>query len=122
MRTGNIFCLSKEPTEFPTVGAIRTISVLPAITKMYELLLLQFLNEEVKRINDIPENQRGFREKTSTFDNLLDLFSLIKGAKQLQQRYRDARPRVPVASRRTQYLLFIDFRKAFDRVNRDILY
>lgn len=46
-RTGRIFCLSKELTEYPSVGAIRTISILPAVTKLYELMLIQLLKADI---------------------------------------------------------------------------
>lgn len=40
LRVGRIFCLSKERTEYPSVGGIRTIAILPTTTKLYELSLL----------------------------------------------------------------------------------
>lgn len=45
---------------------------------------------------------------------------MISDSKRLQQEYRRSNVRVP--DRRKQYLLFIDFAKAFDKVNRDILF
>lgn len=80
MRTGRIFCLSKEATEYPTVGAIRTIFIAPTITKTYELALLQHLQIEMSRLNALHESQRGFRDKCSTFENLVDLFAVMKGS------------------------------------------
>lgn len=40
IKTGRIFALSKEETEYPRKGKIRTISILPALTKLYELVIL----------------------------------------------------------------------------------
>jgi replication-associated recombination protein RarA len=38
----------------------------------------------------------------------------------IQQQYR--RAKTPVNKRRKQYVLFIDFMKAFDKVDRDLLF
>lgn len=54
--------LSKEDTSFPSKGAIRTISVLPAISKLYGICLLEKLEKEIKEKNILHPNQRGFRE------------------------------------------------------------
>ena len=77
LKTGRVISLSKEDTEYPTRGQIRTICILPSLTKLYELNLLHFLNKEAKRLGDIPENQRGFKGRCSTMDNLIDVFSMM---------------------------------------------
>lgn len=84
MRTGRIFCLSKEKTEYAKIGNIRTISILPVTTELYELTLLKYLNDDIARLKSIPMNQRGFVNKCSTFDNLIDIFQLIKQGKSRQ--------------------------------------
>jgi hypothetical protein len=43
IKVGRIFALSKEESEYPTQGKIRTITILPALTKLYELVVLQIL-------------------------------------------------------------------------------
>ena len=40
LKAGRVFALSKEDTQFPTLGKIRTITILPALTKLYELTML----------------------------------------------------------------------------------
>lgn len=55
LKIGRIFVLSKEDSQFPQVGNIRTISILRALTKLYELTLLQHLEIEISRLNLIPE-------------------------------------------------------------------
>ena len=50
--------------------------------------LKQFLNEEITELDDIPPNQRGFRDKQSTFDNLIDLFAVMKNSINLHKTYR----------------------------------
>lgn len=77
MKTGRIFALSKDDTSFPELGNVRTISILPSIMKLYELVLLQFIKQEVAAKNLIPQNQRGFVESYSTYDNIIDLLLCI---------------------------------------------
>lgn len=55
----------------------------------------------------------------STLDNLIDVMDVMNQAKEVQQRYRTAK--VAVAQRQKSFVLFVDFRKAFDRMNRRIL-
>lgn len=46
---------------------------MPTITKLYELVLLNFVKLEVKEKNMITPKQRGFVESYSTYDNIVDL-------------------------------------------------
>ena len=79
IKTGRIFVLSKTDSAYPPVGRIRTITILPALTKLYELVILQNLKAETKRLNFIPDNQLGFRDTTvGTLENILSIFSLIQ--------------------------------------------
>ena len=39
LKTGRIFCLSKEDSSYPQFGKIRTITILPVLTKLYELII-----------------------------------------------------------------------------------
>ena len=79
LKIGRIFALNKQDTSNLPVRSIKTISIHPYLIKFYELVLLQFLEEEeYKRIILIPKKQRGFREKKSTTDNLIDLLAIIE--------------------------------------------
>ena len=40
VKQGRVCVLSKEETQYPRQGRIRTITILPAITKLYELVVL----------------------------------------------------------------------------------
>ena len=46
--TAKTFFLSKESSEYPETGNVRIISVLPSITKLYELVLLERLEDQIK--------------------------------------------------------------------------
>jgi hypothetical protein len=67
----------------------------------------------------LKDYQRGFTEGKSTFDNCIDLIIMMEEGKTRERAYR--RAKTLVSKRIKQYILFIDFRKAFDKVNREKL-
>ena len=67
----------------------------------------------------IHERQRGFVPSRSCDDNIADLAEVIQKAKDLEQSSRAAR--VPNWRRLKTYVLFIDLKKAFDKVQRPLL-
>ena len=64
----------------------------------------------------IHTNQRGFVPGRSCEDNLIDLIETMQVAKDLEQQYRIAR--INNRSRVKTFVLFIDLKKAFDKVPR----
>ena len=46
-KEARIVPLSKEDSEFPSVGGIRTVNVLPGIFKIYEKIVLKKLKQEL---------------------------------------------------------------------------
>ena len=98
---------------------MRTIAVTPAITKLYELCVLGKLRVEIEEKNLIHAKQRGFVPSRSCDDNIADLAEIIQKAKDLEQSSRAAR--VPNWRRLKTYVLFIDLKKAFDKVQRPLL-
>ena len=48
LNCARIIPLSKEPTDKPSYGAIRTISVLPTLSKVFEKVVLSRLNKHIK--------------------------------------------------------------------------
>lgn len=86
--------LSKEESNYPEHGNIRTISMLSAAFKLYKIILQMKVNEEVARLNYIPIEQKGFVNGCSTFDNLIDLMIMIKEARRKEQVNRANRIRV----------------------------
>ena len=67
-----LILISKDGTEYPEIDKIRPISILPTITKIFELSILKFLEETTLRPmfwND----QRGFLKGRSTLNNINDV-------------------------------------------------
>ena len=75
---GRIFCLSKQETNYPEFGKIRTITILPVLTKLYELVLRQKLSSETKRLNYVPNCQLGFSSDTiGTQEHIMTIAKLM---------------------------------------------
>ena len=81
LKQAKVIPLSKETTMFPQVGNIRTIAVLPAITKVYEKLILTRLQEEITAKKLIHDSQSGFQRGKSTLSNLNSIIMMIELAK-----------------------------------------
>lgn len=79
----------------------RPISVLPALSKILERLLLDRLTQHIDKNKIIPQEQFGFRQGHDTTMQLLRLTEYIKTAFTWKQ---------------TATALFLDIEKAFDRV------
>ena len=85
-------------------GDFRPITLLNAIIKLYEQVLYIRLFEFIDKL--LPESQYGFRPKRSSSDQASNLIMNIQSA-------RTRKNHVAV--------LFIDIKKAFDRVHRTLL-
>jgi hypothetical protein len=85
----------------------RGISLLPCISKIFTKIIANRLLKWATNANILSEFQAGFRPKHSTIDQLYVLQSIVEA------RLRRKQP---------TYCAMIDFRKAFDRVNRQGLY
>ena len=55
MKEGRLHILSKDGTNMPPLPEIRSISMLPSITKFYEQVLVQKLNEESDKLGIMGE-------------------------------------------------------------------
>ena len=99
---------------------MRIISVLPAITKLYELVLLQRLEDQIKMRDLISEEQRGFVKGKTCLHNLADL---VRIGLRLQEKIQlQIESKAPRKTRSRFFFVFIDLAKAFDTVNRDKLF
>ena len=86
-------------------GNYRGISLLSVVGKVFAGILLQRL----KRIADkvYPQSQSGYRGNRSTIDGIFTLRQLMEKTKEQRQNL---------------YIVFVDFTKAFDTVNREFLF
>ena len=85
----------------------RGIALAPSMYKIYCFILNERLSNWSEQNGKIIDEQNGFRKKCSTVDHLSSLTSLI-----------DTRRKRKLST----YCAFIDFRKAYDCINRDILW
>ena len=85
----------------------RGISLASAIYKIYASILNSRLNDWSERDGKITEEQNGFRKERSTIDQILSLTNIIETRKK---------------RRRSTFSAFIDFRKAYDMINREKLW
>jgi len=84
----------------------RGISFQNAIAKVFSALLLERLRNWVKNYNILTEFQAGFRKGYSTVDNIFSLTSIAKS-------YIDSGIKL--------YAFFVDYRAAFDSIDRRTL-
>jgi hypothetical protein len=111
-----VVSLSKESTAYPSVGNIRTIAISPAITKLYEKAIYPHLMAVIKSKSLVHLHQRGFMPGCGTAQNIVDLIEVIKLAQTKCE--TDRRNKIKVNKRAQQSVLFIDFKRAFDSVDR----
>jgi len=86
----------------------RGIALIDVISKVYTSILTNRVTFYVEAYRRICESQGVFRAGYSTIDNAYVLYALI-------QKYL-------CRKKKTLYVAFIDFQKAFDAVDRPILY
>ena len=104
-----LILISKDETNTPTIDKVRPIGVLPAITKLFELSIIN----KLKKVFISPKfnnQQRGFMEGKSTRDNINDL---LKFGRDIQKKRKE--------DKTTAALVFFDLKNAYDTVPRDLL-
>ena len=84
----------------------RGIAIGSALAKTYELILLQRLENVIAKNNPISHNQIGFKKCHRTADHIFLLKSLVD--------------KIVKTDRKKLFVAFIDFRKAYDKVNRTV--
>ena len=85
----------------------RSIWLTSLFSKIYTAVLDKRLGVFTNTNNIIPEEQAGFREGYSTIDHIFSLYAMIQ-----KQFTKD----------RKLYVCFVDYKKAFDSVNREALF
>lgn len=89
-------------------GNYRPIALINCIAKVFSNILLNRLTDWAILTRAVPETQSGFRKGRSCLDNIFTLTSII----QIHLRLK----------RRQVYAAFVDFKAAFDSVNRSLLW
>ena len=85
----------------------RGVSLSPVVSKVYTDILHDRVSDWAETNDIIVEEQAGFRKSYSTIDHIFTIYSMV-------QRQFDKGQKL--------YVAFVDFRKAFDFVNRDALW
>lgn len=88
-------------------GNYRGIAVSTVLAKLYASLLTRRLSEWTERHHLRAVGQAGFRAAHNTADHMLILRTLIESSR---------------AARKPLFVCFVDFRKAYDSVPRDLLW
>ena len=97
-------CTTSDPRD-PL--SYRGISITPVVYKVYCSLLNDRVMAWSEHNNLIYEGQNGFRKGRSTIDHISSLTQIIETRKKLKM---------------STFCAFIDFKKAYDSINRDILW
>ena len=86
----------------------RGIALVEYVSKLYISIITKRLTFYVEAYSKLSESQAGFRAGYATIDNAFVLYSIVS-------KYLSFK-------RRPVYVVFVDFQKVFDSVDRSILY
>ena len=104
VRDPNITILFKKGDR-SQCGNYRGISLLSVVGKVFADILLKRLKGIADKV--YPQSQSGYSENRSTIDGIFTLRQLMEKTKEQRQNL---------------YMVFVDFTKAFDTVNREFLF
>ena len=100
--------IPKSPDNNPHIPSnYRGISLLSVTGKLYTASISYRISKYLEDNNLLCNEQNGFRPNRSCLDHIFSLHNICKVRKSLRQE---------------TYITFIDFQKAFDYVNHDLLY
>ena len=68
--------ISKDDSKYPTIDKIRPISILPAITKIFESSIKHHLEAIMNKDEIFDDYQRGFRKQRSTLENISEVLDI----------------------------------------------
>ena len=85
----------------------RRIAIGSMIAKVFDLIILERLEKRIKKFHPLSPNQIGFKKGHRTSDHMFVLNSIVN--------------KIVRNEKGKLFAAFIDFRKAFDRVNRQLL-
>ena len=105
LKTAKIQMIPKKPNT-TKISEHRPISLLPTIGKLFEKIIADRIYKWAEDKNILNNEQSGFRKNRSTVDNLFQLINDFQEAKISGER---------------MHAVFVDFEKAFDKVNHSLL-
>ena len=73
LRARTVLLSKEDGNAFPEFGKCRVIAILPILTKLFEICLLEKLRAEMAEKCPIHTKQRGFVKGGSTIQNIADL-------------------------------------------------
>ena len=85
----------------------RCISIMCCVAKVYSSILTKRLQDYLEQYELLVEEQNGFRSKRSCIDHLFTLVTVLRNRKE---------------QGKDTFLAFVDYKKAFDSVDRSILF
>ena len=107
--TSRLLCLNKKANEPGDVNNLRPIAISSTILKIIESSILTRLIKEINEKKLINKKQIGFIKGCGTELNLLKLRQRVADIKKIKNFY-------------TKYLLFIDLKNAYDKVDHKRLF
>lgn len=99
----------------------RGVSILPVLTKLYAIALERRLSAVLEKTGLRADSQFGFRKRRGTAEAAFVLQALIETRHLKGPRRKKHTPK-PVGPQGHRLFCFVDFRKAFDTVQRDVLW
>ena len=108
--SGRLILLNKEHNKYSQIENTRPITILPAITKVFELSIMHNIEKWIYEDKLLNRNQRGFIKRMNTNINIQEV---IEFGFWTRLRNKDTRNK--------DYLIFIYIHKAYDNVDRSIL-
>jgi hypothetical protein len=106
LRKTFIKCLYKGKGKKNSCTNYRPISIISSTSKIYENIMYRRLSKYLEDNNLLSESQHGYRRHRSTESAVLEVSNHIRKAGD---------------SKKFSGLLFVDFQKAFDMINHDVL-
>ena len=105
---GIISAIPKSKDSNPRIPLnYRGISLLSVVSKLYTSLIATRLSSQFEKNNTLVNEPNGSRPERSCLDHIFTLINACKIRKNLRQE---------------TFLVFIDYQKAFDYINHDLLY
>ena len=105
-----LILLNKEKNNHPLIENTRPITIIPSITKMFELSIIHNLEKWIYEDKLISWNQRGFVKGLGTQINIMEVINYGLLTREANKN-----------TRLKGYFIFIDLKKAYDIVDKNIL-